>query len=534
MNQITKIQISIFKKLIITYNNNIIDKSLDNIINSKDKNNYNNNINININNDIFNNNNKIYFTEAAIKLQKSNSTNLHEISSISEYPNGYPKYKLNILKKAVSPERYKNYINEKLNNLSPKDYMKKRFVNKYNFQPLQYRIKKMEEEIEKQNKYDYERFMKETQLKYYNVKKNKEKQKNILEFHKKTEEKLKNMEIKRNILYNQRLEKIQKKQKNSNSISFDIDKSRKYLNKSYDDNYSNNIQNNMTVSNKIRNTIDSYGHISENNRVLPLIHNLKKYQLLKMIRDKKEEKFCNHTLEKINENDINHRRNYLKQINSINNKLIKKNILYRQRSMQCLKATKTDDEKLKSEFIAKDMIKRYKIKEILNKEHSAKTERVKYDFIKKYDDAKEKRKNIEKQNEEKIKQVIKRINRNFKKKEIIGNNREFFSNLQKKNLRKHNKDNYEYYNELISRQGEIVFNIKEFQKDEPVIKREIFKRYLQEQNKKSEKLKSLDRYLNKMERININNQNDKIKKKIYKEKIKHENDLKRKEEENEK
>ena len=37
-----------------------------------------------------------------------------------------------------------------------------------------------------------------------------------------------------------------------------------------------------------------------------------------------------------------------------------------------------------------------------------------------------------------------------------------------------------------------------------------------------------------MERININNQNDKIKKKIYKEKIKHENDLKRKEEENEK
>ena len=73
-------------------------------------------------------------------------------------------------------------------------------MNKYNYRPLQYRIKKIEEEVEKQNKYDYQRVMKELQLKYDKERKDKEKERNIIEFHKKLEEKLKSMKEKRTIL----------------------------------------------------------------------------------------------------------------------------------------------------------------------------------------------------------------------------------------------------------------------------------------------------------------------------------------------
>jgi hypothetical protein len=49
--------------------------------------------------------------------------------------------------------------------------MKKKVVNNYNFHPLQYRIKMIEEEIQKQNNYDFDRCMKELQMQYEKKKK---------------------------------------------------------------------------------------------------------------------------------------------------------------------------------------------------------------------------------------------------------------------------------------------------------------------------------------------------------------------------
>ena len=511
--------------------NNIIDeseeyKSIDNILNFKDKDNIN--IHRNIGNNIFNN--KVYFTEANIpslklkkNLQKSDSCKLYTISAIPEYPYGMPK---NTKTSSPREKKKKNSINEKLNNLSPNDYIKKRYVNKYNFRPIQYRISKIKEEIEKQNKYDYERVMKELQLKYEKEKKNREKERNILEFHKKIEEKLKSMEEKRTNLYNERREKIIKKISTKN-----ITKPKKNLNRSSENNLPSHLQNNTIEANNNLNTIDSYGyhkHTSNQNvEKLPIIQNIPRYELIKIMKEKIEEEFCNDIISQLKQKEITHRKNYLKKLYAKNDKLVKQNKLYRQRSMHCLFVNKTKDNELEQEFIKKDMLKRYNIKKILMRERSAKKERISYNFFKKMENIRERRELLDKKDKEKIKETMKRLNRDITKKDYRGyNSRDYFSNLQKKNYIQYNKDTEDYYHELILRQGENVMIINELQKDEPYLKQDIIKRSLKEQDKKFQKLKDLDKYLEKMDRININNQDEEIKTKLYKEKIKKENEKK--------
>ena len=524
--------------------NNVIDesdeyKTIENIINSKD----NFIIERNINNNIFTDKNKVYFTEAnipslKIKIQKSNFSKLYNnIASIPEYPYGYPKnlknnysFNSNSIKRGGSSKKVDTKsLNEKLNNLSPNDYMKKKFVNKYNFRPLQYRIKKIQEEIEKQNKYDYERVMKEFQLKYDKEIKNKERERYILEFHKKIEEKLKNMEEKRTQLYNERLEKITKKRNSSNNKI----RLKKNLSRSSENIFSYK-KNNTTGPNKNIYSIDSYGYITDKNEKLPVIQSLPKYELVRMMKEKLEEEFCNNTKKILKEREITHRKNYLKQLHNINNKLVKQNKLYRQRSMQCLITKKDRNAELEEEFIEKHMIKRYNIQQNLLREWSAKKERIRHNLIRNSDSLRENRKLLEKKDEEKIKQIIKRLNRKKTKQDYsnnLYNHREFLENLQRKNLIQYNKEIRDYYNELILRQGENVLIANELQKDEPDIRQEIIKRTLKEQNKKFKKLKKLDNYLVKMDKININNQSEGTKRKLYQEKIKIENEQKIKEEE---
>jgi hypothetical protein len=160
------------------------------------------------------------------------------------------------------------------------------------------------------------------------------------------------MEKKRFNLNNQRLQKILKKLRKSDSTNNIRNKNKNNSNKSYDNNFTTNIQNNMTLSNKNTNTMDSYGYTYEKSDKLPLIENTPKYKIVKMIKEKNEEEFCAYTLQKIKENEKCHRINYLKQINSINNNILKKNKLYRQRSMHCLISAKNKYEKLKEEYNA--------------------------------------------------------------------------------------------------------------------------------------------------------------------------------------
>ena len=514
---------------------NIIDeneeyKSIENILNNKD----NNKKQRNITNIIFNNKNKLYFTETDMpgaktnkNIQKSNSCISYIMSPIQEYSKNIlvkTPNKLHIIEKGdKTQKRTKNSINSKLNNLSPNEYMKKKYINKYNFHPLQYRIQKIEEEFKKQNKYDFERAMKELQLKNNKKKKSKEKKKHMFELHKKLDEKLKNMEEKRTNIFNEKIQKIIQKLNKSNNK-----KDGKKINKSYDYNY--NQQNNINGMNKITTTIDSYGHT--NNGQLPLISNLQKHEFVKFIKEKNEEEFCNYTIKKLKDTEMIHRKNYLNQLNILNNKIIKNNKLYKERSAKCLLATKSRDAELEEDYIEKDMLKRYNIKQILLRENSAKKEKIKENLNKNLEGVKEKKELIEKKEKEKIKQIIKKLNREWNKENI--NNyyqRDYFANLQKENLKRYNKDINDYYKEIILRQGDNFLIANEIQMEGPTTQQAILKRSLKEQNKKNQKLKILDTHLNKMDRENINNKDEGTKRKIFQEKRKIEIEKKEKEEE---
>ena len=488
----------------------------------------------------------MYFTEARIignksDIHKSVSDKLYTISTIPEYPNTVKKnlkaaatpIKSQILEKGKSTQKNRNNLNSLLNNLSPEQYMKKKVVMNYNFHPLQYRIKMIEEEIQKQNNYDFDRCMKELQMQYEKKKKNKEKEKQILEEHKRLKEKLKNMEEYRANLISQKIDKILQRQKAKNT-------NKKNMNKSQENNSTYSIQNNIIDNsynnNNNMNTIDAYTS-SEKTRKLPIISSKARYEIIKTMKDKKENEFCCSTEKRLRDSAKLHKENYLRQINIMNRKILKQSKIYNQRSLKCLNATKSNDAELEEDYIEKDMIRRYNIKQNLLREQSAKKERIKENIFKNLESVREKKEQLEEKEKKKIKEYIKRLNRKMEKQSANNDyqlhQRNYFSNLQKKNLDKANKESNEYYNELILRQEDFAIIVNELQRDEPFIKQAILQRTIKEQNKKNRHLQSLNKFLEKMERQNINNQKEDTKIKLFKEKRRIELERKRKEEEEE-
>ena len=486
---------------------------LNNIINNNEK--FINQRNINI----FNNKkNQLYFTEINVEEFKSkNNQKPDNITSSIPEQLGNPNKSLTIQIGEQSFKSIKNNINFQLNNLSPKIYMKKKFVNKYNFHPLQFRIKKIEEEIEKQNKYDYQRVMKDLQLKYEKEKKTKEKEKHIFELHKKLEEKLKFMEEKRNILYNKKLEQITKKQNKSNKKN----RNKTKTNKSYE---------NKNLNSK---PIDTFNYNSEKEGKLPLLQNLNlpRHEIVKLLKIKKEEEFCFNTIKRLKENEITHRKNYLKQINIINNKILEHNKLYKQRSENCLISNKNKAAKLEEIFLEKDIMRRYNIKQIISRERSAKKIKINGIMIKNKEEVKEKKELLEKEEKKKIDQIVKKLNKEIKKEINEKKERDHFSILQKENYDKCNKEIDNYYNELILKRGENLLIINDLQKDEQNEKQEIIKKSLKEQNKKNIKLRYLENYIEKMDKNNINNQSEGTKRKIFLNKRRIEERIKKEQEE---
>jgi len=485
-------------------------------------------------------NNQLYFTEANTlitrnqsDIHKSNSNKLYVLTSIPEYSS------IDVKKTSATPMKIKTF-NQKnknkklqinLNNLSPEVYMKKKIrINNENIvNNFKNRIKKYEEDIQKQNEYDYKKAMKECELQYIKNLKNKEKEKQILEEHKKLEEKLKNMEEYRNNLINNKIQNILQKQKNRNKI-------KKNLDKSMDSNLTYaSINDKMEKINneKILKTLESY------EGKLPLIENMHKYELIKMIKDKEEENFCSNTEQRLKNLEITHRKNYLKHINSINDKLTKQNQLFNQRSEKCLYVTKDKTAELEEQFIEKEMIKRYNIQKNILRELSEKKEKVKGSIFKNLETVKEKKELLQRQEEQKIKQILKRLNRqksiDLKKSSInndnINNQRIYFSNLQKENLNKANKEITEYYKELMLRREDYFWIIHDMQKDENKNRTIVHKNIIQTQSKKDNEMKSFNKFLEKMEKKNINNQKGGTKMRLYLEKRNVEIESKKKEEE---
>ena len=464
------------------------------------------------------NNNHIYFTEANTLVEKpendihkSNSNKLYVLTSIPEVSNAKKniKYQTPIKDKLTTNKNSKNK-NLFLNNLSPEIYMKKKYTtNKDNeINSLKYRIKKYEEEIQKQNEYDYKKAMKECQVIYDRELKNKEKQKQILEEHKKMEEKLKNMEEYRNNLANERIQKIIQRQ---NRINKNINKNN--INQSHELTDAS-IKNKSSDENAV-NTIDSY------DGKLPILPNMPKHEIYKLIKENREENFCINTEKRLKTLEVNHRRNYLNNLTLINDKLVRQNELYNKRSAKCIMATKDRTNELQEEYIAKDSIKRYNIRQNLLRDLSEKKDKRKDYLLKNIENVKEKKELLEKEEKEKINKILKRLNRknNIDIKKNLNNNennshRVYFYNKQKENLNKANKEIDEYYKELILEQEDYLWMVRDIQKHEPTNKL-IIKNTLDTQNKKNMELKSLNKFLEKMDKDNINNQKEGTKMKIF-------------------
>ena len=461
--------------------------------------------------------NKLYFTETNIQsnphkntTEKSSSSKLYTIEVIPEHP---IDSKLNS-KILSSNKSTKSKDKNNSNILQPEVELKRRIVNKFNFYPLQHRIKEIEEQIKKQNEYDFEKTMKELKIKYEQKLKKKERDKIINEKNEKFKNKLKQMEEFRNNIINQKLIKVMQKQNRPN-------KRNKIRNKSFELSPNEKTENNKSLQ-KNHYTIDI--NYSEKDEIpFPSIQNLSRLEYVKLKKQKTEEEFCFQVQQKLQENEEIHKRNYLNHLNSVNRKRLRQEKLYRERSYNCFERIKLKDEELKENFIKKEMVKSYNINKIISRARYNKKVRLNKIQFKNYN-VKENQELIEKNMEKKISDYKKKLTEqnkilNKKKMNLSYYNTEkmqkkiIFSDKQKENLKNLNKEMSSYYNDLIMKHEDNVMIVNDIQKQENIMRAKVVKRTIGEQIKKEHEIENLTKFRGRMKNENIYNlSEDKVKK----------------------
>ena len=461
--------------------------------------------------------NKLYFTETNIQsnphkntTEKSSSSKLYTIEVIPEQP---IDSKLNS-KILSSNKSTKSKDKNNSNILQPEVELKRRIVNKFNFYPLQHRIKEIEEQIKKQNEYDFEKTMKELKIKYEQKLKKKERDKIINEKNEKFKNKLKQMEEFRNNIINQKLIKVMQKQNRPN-------KRNKIRNKSFELSPNEKTENNKSLQ-KNHYTIDI--NYSEKDEIpFPSIQNLSRLEYVKLKKQKTEDEFCFQVQQKLQENEEIHKRNYLNHLNSVNRKRLRQEKLYRERSYNCFERIKLKDEELKENFIKKEMIKSYNINRIISRARYNKKVRLNKIQFKNYN-VKENQELIEKNMEKKISDYQKKLTEQNKILNKKGMNLSYytsekmqkkiiFSDKQKENLKNLNKEMSNYYNDLIMKHEDNVMIVNDIQKQENIMRAKVVKRTIGEQIKKEHEIENLKKFRGRMKNENIYNlSEDKVKK----------------------
>lgn len=495
--------------------------------------NYNQNkINNNMNMNIFDN--KLYFTEANIPnthrntSEKSSSSKLYTIEVIPEKPQN------SIMSSKIASSKSSKTENKKFNfsnNVGPVIELKRRVINRSNLHPLQYKIKEIEEIIKKQNDYDFKKSMKELEIKYEQKKKEKQRNKIITDNNLKFQKKIKEMEEFRNNVINKKWIKIFDKQ----------NKTRKNNNKSFEFSIKDNWKYKKFRRNK--SSLDlNLSEKEDKDTTLPTINIMQRYEYIKLKKEKNEEDFCNQALKKIQQNEENHRKNYLRRLNSLNRKLLSQNKLYRQKSFNCIKRIQLKDEELKQNYIKKDILKSYSINKIISKIKYKKNQESIQKQIKK-DNIKERQELMNQKIEKNFldyQKKLKTAKNKLIKKDMNFNEYEDkkmnkiikFSNLQKENLKKVNNELEIYYNDLIQRHEDNVSIINELQREEDNKRSDALRRIINEQIKKNKEIENLGKFKGKMNNENINNlREDKVKQIFYQKKIEEERKKKEKEEE---
>ena len=382
----------------------------------------------------------------------------------------------------------------KLNNIPPEVYMRKRITPSdltlnYSYEP---KFKKIEEYLQMQCDYDFNRVMQEMKIKYENKKKLLKQQKLILEEEKKYREKIKNMQEFQSNILNQKIEKILKKQKSFNNK-----------------NKSKTIENQKLSRKRL-------AKIQKNNP------NLCK---LKVKQD--EDEFILNVEEKIKNSEMLHKYNHNRQLNLINDKINENKEKYNLRNEKCIQYESEKKAAIEKNFLDKDMMQRYNTKQTILHERSLKELKYKNAIKKNLESFQEKQEILEQKEKDKIKKLLNKIN----KKSVVTSNsniqnsnkqRQRFLELQKKNYIDAQKELDLKYEYLMEKQEDIVNFCNDIQKDDEYLKKVIMKNSKESKDEMNKDINEMNSFIDKIKKESIVNQNPKTIMKVYKSQVKKE------------
>ena len=439
----------------------------------------------------------------------------------------------------------KNHKNPKsnLDNLSPEIYMRKKMdYTEHNINPLEIKIKRIEQILEKQQKYDYKRTMEEIKSRLDNIKKNKEKQKHIQEEEKKMKEKLKSMEEYREKIMKERAKKVLKKQNRAIKVlkkNKTTDRSKGAMNLYYRNYHSNITSNYNTKNNSMNNSIRNYCQTldTDTHNDLPLITSniQEKYKLIKEKKDMNEKEFIQNTEDNIKSLEMEHQDNLLYHRQIVSGKIRQQSKKYYKRNEKYSKYRIEKELEKNERLIQKDIARSYNIKLNILRNSSEKNGRLKERIKKNLENFNEKKEMLEKKEKKRIKEYLKKINRsNNSSKNFISNKikRQYYSNLQKANINSAEKEFERKYNDYLIRQQDLLNIVYDIQQVDNYKRENIYQNILQKQNENEKKYQSFSQFLEKIDKNNIMNKPDNIKLKLYNKKVQEEmEEKKRKEEE---
>ena len=415
----------------------------------------------------------------------------------------------------------KNHKNTNLDNLSPEIYMRKKMdYTEQNINPLDIKIKRIEQELQKQSEYDYKMTMEQIKTKLDNIKKNKEQQKHIKNEEEKLKEKLKSMEEYRENIIKERAKKVLKKQNRENKAI----KKNRTLNKSNDEintqNSSNNNSNNNSI-NKYCQTLET-----EDQRKLPIINSVRdKYKIIQEKKELNEKEFIQITEDNIKSLEMEHKENLLYHNKILSGKIRDHSKKYYQRNEQYSKFRIEKQLEKNEKFLQKDIARSYNIKLNILRDRSEKSGRLKERIKKNLENFNEKKELLEQKEKKKIKEYLKKMNKyKNSSKNIISNkeNRQKYSNKQKANIKSAEKEFERKYNDYLMRQQDLLNIVYDIQQVDYYKRKNIYQNILQKQSENEEKYQSFSQFLENIQKNNIMNKPDDVKLKLYNKKVKEE------------
>ena len=427
----------------------------------------------------------------------------------------------------IKEENYRDRKNKikkkpKLNNLSPEVYMGENIVRtEFNVNPMEVKLKRIEKEIENQYNYDYNKAMREIKEKLDDMKKKEEHFKRIQEEDKKMKEKLKNMEEYREKKLSEIRKRVEKKQKIN----------RKYKNKN---NFSKSaISNRKYIQTDINNDINNN---NKSKKLPPIINSYDKYKKILEKKISDEQDFILNTEEDLKNLELEHLENYNNMNNILNEKIQEKKKLYDERNEIYSKIRLQKELEKQEKFLEKDIAHRYNVKMAILKSSEEKNGKLQDRIKKNLENFNEKQLILKEKERKKVKEYLKKINK-YKNPNINSpeksNNRKYFLEMQKYNINKSNKDIAKKHNDILDKQEYLLGIAFDIEKDDVKRQKGMLRnnRKMQDENKKI--FRSFSKFLEQMEKNNINNKTDKIKLKIYNKKVKEELEEKNRKEEEE-